>query len=55
MPGILLLWFGSFFYANDKPQGRGASPRPSGGTCWALLIIVYVIIRFNEFVDQKYL
>jgi hypothetical protein len=21
---------------NDKPQGRGASPRPAGGTCSAL-------------------
>lgn len=21
--------------ANEQPQGRGASPRPSGGQCWA--------------------
>ena len=25
------------FSPNDKPQGRGASPRPAGGACWTTL------------------
>jgi hypothetical protein len=30
------------FRQNDKPQGRGASPRPAGGACSTTLISMHL-------------
>ena len=33
---------------NDKPQGRGASPRPAGGECWEFFPLPSFLILIDD-------